>query len=227
MLTQRHAIASLINCGIMLLLAAWQLQRAWHKYELIPQQAQATITEKALLDYPPTATTTPIHYHGSLDTQRYFLITPAFKNHMVGVELLGIATTKNMPTPVIIHLGWYAHTQAAQQALLKHSRQQTQSGLLYQPKGRLISQHAHHTGWPQKLSYIDIDSIEKALNTSVFHAVIVTPNATLYEKLINHQGLTLGIGRHICYALQFIAFGIIGCLLSRHLARKTHEKNTT
>ena len=219
MQTSLIRVISNSNLAIMLLLSIWQLHRAYGKYELIHHQPQVPLTEKSLHAHRHDRHTQAITIHPSLEQKRFFIIDPALKNHSVGIELLGIHHSKAMEKPIIVHLGWHKNAEQAQ-AIIDHANKQTQlDGQLYRPKGRLLRQIQQHSEWPKKLSFIDLEAIEKAMQTSVFEQLIVTQGSYLYESISNQDSLTLGISRHICYALQFAAFGIIGIYWRHNLER--------
>ena len=218
--TRHLTIITNANLIIMIMLSVWQLHRALSKYELIQHKPQASLTEEDLQEFEYEQTVRSISIKPQLDKLRYFIIDPAFKHHVVGVELIGINHSSHIQKPILIHLGWYPNTEAAA-SVINHTRGTPDiDGILYQPKGRLLRQIPTHNSWPKKLSFIDLETISQALQKPIYQKIIVTKGSTLYDNVTNQNSLALGISRHICYALQFAAFGIIGIYWSKLIRRK-------
>ena len=220
MRTRHLTIIANANLIMMLLLSMWQLQRALNKYELIQHKPQAPLSEENLHTYEYEQTVRSITIKPQLDKLRYFIVDPAFNRHVVGVELIGINHSSHIQKPILIHLGWYANTQAAASEINRMASATDLNGILYQPRGRLLRQIPTQNGWPKKLSFIDLDTISQALQKPIYQKIIVTKGSALYDSVTNQNRLALGISRHICYALQFTAFGIIGIYWSKLIRRK-------
>ena len=210
---------STINLCLMLALALWQIQRAIQKYELIDHKPQETITIDASSDIEQHHDNQPVHINIPVDKQHYFIIKPAIYHHRVGVELLATAKLPGQKKRIIVHLGWQENEINAKQSILAYDQQSGIDGVLYQPKGRLLTQVTTHQDWPKTLSYLDPKTIQDHLGVPILSKVVVTKGSALFEQLQQLQIVYLGIVRHICYALQFIALGVIGTLISLRLQR--------
>ena len=218
--TPKHSIriASAINLCIMLSLAWWQIHRAYHKYELLNTKPQGALHTNELRSANQLENNQLVHFHLPINKKNYFMIDPAIYQHQVGVELVATGYAREIGQSVIIHLGWHPNRQAAQRHITTYNEQQGVKGLLYKPRGKLLQTQQLNTNWPRVLAYLDTASIESTLKTKVLSYAVITESSALYEQLNNGHILHLGITRHICYALQFIAFGLIGVYYSRQLS---------
>ena len=215
--------AGILNLIVMLALAVWQVHRAMTKYELYQQKPQMALTEKDLSLSNTNKENTQIHYHYPIHPTQYFLIEPAIYKHRVGIDLLATSYARNIERTIIIHLGWHQNSQEAKNTILNITKNNLAiDGRLYQPKGQLLKQPPPQEKWPKKLSFTHLEYMESLLKKSVYPQIIVTKNSALYENIANQNTLTLGITRHVCYALQFIALGIIGVYTSHKLARRKY-----
>ena len=214
-------IASILNLIIMSVLAIWQAHRALTKYELYQHKPQTILTEKNLSIHKKNKENTKIHYHYAVHPTQYFLIEPAIYKHRVGVDLLATSYAQNIKKTVIIHLGWHQNSQEAKHTLYNITKNNhVIGGFLYQPKGQLLKQPLAGEKWPKKLSFTHLPYMESLLKKSIYPQIIVTKNSALYDNIANQNTLRLGIARHVCYALQFIALGIIGVYIGCKLARR-------
>lgn len=216
--THTIQIAGAINLCIMLSLAWWQILRAHHKYELLNTKPQGALHTKKLKNADKYYNNQPVIFNLPIDKKHYFIIDPAIYQHRVGVELVATGYASKINQSVIIHLGWHPDRQTAQRHITAYDEQKGVEGLLYQPRGRLLQTQKLDTNWPRALAYLDTTSIESTLKTKVLPYVVITQGSALYAQLNNGHILHLGIARHICYALQFIAFGLISVYYSRKLS---------
>lgn len=205
----------------MIILALWQVQRAHTKYKLINTTPPVSITEQEIgIDTPDQH---HIHYHYPINNQAFFVIEPAISQHKVGIELIVLSEIQHLQQTLAINLGWFANLKEAENALHEQQHQPIE-GILMTPRGKLLRQPKNTLSvWPKKLSYIDLKHMANLTQRDMYPKILLTPKATLYQTVASAENLKLGITRHICYALQFIAFAIIGILLSRKLQGKKHD----
>ena len=212
-----------LNLCLMLVLALWQVQRAIQKYELIDHKPQETITIYDLSDIDQNHDNQPVHISLPIDKKHYFIIKPAIYHHRVGVELLATAELPHLKKHIMIHLGWQENEIKAKQVIWTYNQQAGVDGVLYQPRGKLLTQINTHQDWPKTLSYLDPKTAQGHLGEPILSKVVVTRGSALFEQLQQQQAAYLGIARHICYALQFIAFGTIGTLINLRLQRNHRQ----
>lgn len=212
---------SLGNALLMTLLAVWQIQRAHTKYLMINLTPPAAINEQQINN--KISDQHPVHYHYPINTKTYFIVEPAIHQHQVGVELIALSEITHLQQTLAINFGWFRNPEHAAKALIKLS-QKSIEGILVSPKGKLLRQPVNTAQkWPKKLSYIDLKYIENLTQKKMYPKILLTPNTNLYQTIASADQLKLGITRHICYALQFVAFAIVGRLLSQKLQREHDE----
>ena len=206
----------------MLTLAIWQIQRAHIKYTLSKIPPSHITHEKQLKNNLQVDDKTSIDYHHSISKKKYFIIEPAIFHHQVGKEIIAISFDPILEKAVLINLGWYHKNTDTEKVIERQQTNTTVSGILYTPRGHLLQRSIHQENWPKKIGYIDMDTIKSQLKTPIYEKIIVTNNSALYENLTQPNTLPLGILRHICYALQFLLFGILGLYFKHKLSRKQH-----
>ena len=211
------------NLIIMLILAGWQIQRAQGKYDLISKKPQVEIQDSDLRNPQKARDKTPIVFHAPIDKTKYFIIEPAIYHHQVGVEILAVSFSSTLNKYVIINLGWGKSLENASKSIDRFAQSTTIRGILYQPKGKLIAHNMPQQSWPKKIAFLDLDIIQDHLKQPVFEYAIITRNTSLFENLTDPMILPLGIARHICYALQFAVFGMLGLYFSNQLTRNRHD----
>lgn len=206
----------LVNLCFMLALACWQLHRAHIKYILANTKSTHIHHEKELIHTSSIKDKDSIDYHIPINSTAYFIIEPAFYHHQVGQEILVSSPHPDLNQTILIHLGWFdKHTDP--QKIIEQHRHKKISGILYTPKGRLLLKTQAQKNWPKKIGFIDMPYISSSLQQPLYEKIIVMPNSALHENLTQPNTLPLGIFRHICYALQFVIFGILGIYFQRKL----------
>lgn len=210
------------NLIIMLILAGWQIQRALGKYDLIQKKPQEQIEDTDLDNPNKVHNKTPIILHAPIDKTRYFIVEPAIYHHQVGVEILAVSFSSALNKFVVINLGWQNSHANANKSIDQFTRSKAIKGILYQPRGQLIAHNISQHSWPKKIAFLDLNIIQKHLKQPVFKYAIITRNTSMFEHLTDPMILPLGIARHICYALQFAVFGILGLYFSNQLTRNSH-----
>ena len=209
----------------MLTLTIWQIQRAHTKYTLTEAAPSHITHEKQLKNNLQVKDKTSIDYHNPISTKKYFIVEPAIFHHQVGKEVIAVSFDPILEKAVLINLGWYNRNTNTETVIKRQQLNTTVSGILYTPRGRLIQRNIPQETWPKKIGFIDMDTIETHLKTPVYEKIIVTNNSALHENLTQPNTLPLGILRHICYALQFLLFGILGLYFRHKLSRKQHAQS--
>lgn len=216
---------SIANLCFMLTLAIWQIQRAHTKYTLTQIKPTHFTHEAQLKNHLQVTDKTSIDYHHPIGTKKYFIIEPAIFHHQVGKEIIAVSFSPILEKSILINLGWFDSNTNTDTVIEKQQLNTTITGILYTPRGRLLQKNIHQDNWPKKIGFIDLNAIENHLKTPVYEKIIITSNSALYENLTQPNTLPLGILRHICYALQFLLFGILGLYFKHKLSRKQHAKS--
>lgn len=209
-----------INFCIMLSLTWWQILRAYHKYELLHAKPQGLVHIEKVRTTNQLDNNQPVLFRLPIDKKYYFFIDPAIYQHQVGVELITTGYIKSIDQSIIIHLGWYPNRRSAEEMLASYDEKVGTKGLLYQPRGKLIQTRLSEQDWPRALTYLDTKTISSTLEKKTLPFVLITQGSALYQQLSSGHILQLGITRHICYALQFLMFGLIGIYYSKLLSSK-------
>ena len=216
---------SILNLWIMLALAFWQIQRAHTKYSLLSVKKNHLAHENQL-KHQKIEERTSIDYHNRIDTKKYFIIEPAIFNHQVGKEIIAISFDPILKKAILINLGWVEKSTDSKTIIKKYQQKEKISGILYTPRGRLLQKHIQQNNWPKTIGFIDMKTIKSYIKTPMYEKIIITPHTQLYENLTQPNTLPLGIFRHICYALQFTSFGILGLYFNRKLNKGRNHGTT-
>lgn len=194
---------------IMFTLGLWQLQRADEKSQRLAAIELAAVsaplslsTAMALKD---EARDFPIHFEGTAQSTKYFLLDNRIQHGQVGYEV--IVPVKSALGEVLVNFGWVAAPALRSDlpAVSISGVEKEYQGMLAIPlKNSLISETAiFDQQWPKVVQQIDIGLMAQHYAQTLMPFVILLNTETDTEYLRNWQPVVMPPEKHIAYAIQW------------------------
>ena len=202
---------------LLLSLGFWQLDRAKEK-ELLQEhyQFKMQLQPRSIDEVSPSGqlSHTPVLVEGIFDNNRIILLDNRIINGKVGYEvILPVVTSKGMT--VLVNRGWVLGSRKRDE-LPKFeliNEKVILNGNIYVPLSKpvLLREDEWSDSWPLVVQWVDIERIERALQTQVFPYIVRLKPESAWALTTNWAPINTSSQKHLGYAFQWflMAFALI------------------
>ena len=226
-------LITLLAISVLVKLGFWQIERGQEKQHIIDRHAAAAQfipinhdTLTSLANMPESL----VEFHGTLDTERYFLVDNQIHQARVGYQVLALATNSAIaPSKVVVNLGWVAGT--SNRDILPEVRLPAESLHLYgrvrvpadRPFLLVEQQFSDQDGWPMRIQYPELDKLQQQLQLPLSDFMLLQDEQANFGFVREWPVVVMPPQRHYAYAMQW--FGLAIAALAVFLFASREQKN--
>ncbi|NBB91587.1 MAG: hypothetical protein GVY32_00275 [Gammaproteobacteria bacterium] len=224
-------LAALLVIVLCARLAAWQFDRADEKRTLLSAWEQAdrmSLEQAESLD----SSYARISARGQFDTRRHVLLDNQIRAGRAGVHVFTPFRPDGASGSWLVNRGWYplASRQAPLPSIETPSRAASIEGRLVDPPrvGRQLGEARALDAdeWPNLVTYLDLDRVEAALETSLAGRIILLdPAHDIHLTGDPWRPVNFGPDRHRAYAWQWITMAVVVFLIWVALTWRSFRKS--
>ena len=205
-----------LGCFFLLACAFWQ----WQKYTVSYALSFEPIVElSSLPDFLQTGLT-QVQFNANVDQSRYFAVENKVQKGQNGYDLWALVTPAGTEQEgdkkrhLLVNFSWHRTLDDLidHHQMLIAKKTISCAGILSQPSGFLLLQsntlQQSHPTYPQVISQIDIASIEKQTQLSLYPYTLYDQNTLFAKQTLNEEYRLKKAMKHLNYALQFLFFAL-------------------
>ena len=212
-LNGKVSVLTILVLPVLLMLGAWQLERAEEKRQLLADfhsaqsQAPVSINElyagkrEALEQYRPYS------LDGEYDSARFWLLDNKTRQGQVGYEVV-MPFVLNDGSQVLVNRGWVPAPRLRSEL----PKVETAKGPLtllanFRTPGinRFLEAQLAENEWPRRVVQIDFDKAEKALDTNLPKGLFLISELAPSAFVTQWQSVNIQPEKHTGYAVQWFA----------------------